>query len=127
MNRLKAIVIDEFKRVGLWVLIVIFVIGAIFLYWFGFGLKGSESDRLKTIAIGDQIVHILKQYYAEHNRYPDQLSEVGSISAPAWGEDWEYKTYSNGKSFSLCVGYKDYGEASYPVMCYDPNGWIYDN
>jgi hypothetical protein len=95
-----------------------------FLYWFA---QDSDSSRLETIVIGNEIVGKLQQYFVEHGRYPDHLDALGKIASPKWGDNWEYKCDSKGKTFSLCVGYKDYGDALYPVMVYDPNGWIYDN
>lgn len=108
-----------------WIVVIFCLLaGLAFLYFFK---HDDDSSRLETIAIGNEIVGKLQQYFVEHGRYPDRLDILGTLHPPKWGEGWKYECGTKGKTFSLSVGYKNYGDDLYPVMIYDPNGWVYDN
>ena len=109
------------------IIVLIFIVAvAIFSNWY-FPRK-SEANRLKTIAIGDEIVNALEAYRLEHGQYPSSLEMLvpkylDKIKSPPWGNSgWQYM----GSPIGLTVGYKSHG-GLYPNMSYhSKHGWIHD-
>ena len=113
-----------------WIVIIsLLLIGLIFLLN-KYVPRSLEVDQTETMAIGDEIVKALDNYFGDHSRYPNSLESLvpnylDQIKLPKWGEKWEYK--SDEKSFWLEVGYKSFGSTkNYPVMYYTPQGWVVD-
>ena len=88
-----------------------------------------ESDRLETIAIGDEILKALEACFADHNQYPASLEALvpkylDTVKEPPWGDSgWIYDAQIG----KISVGYKHRHGSCYPVMYYRSGyGWVYD-
>lgn len=62
----------------------------------------------RTKERGEVVVGALEAYRAQVGRYPDSLPQlvpalIDSVPAPAWGDHWSYRTFSDGAHAELYV------------------------
>lgn len=86
------------------VALAVFAAGAVVYAW----AHRDEADIDRTRMQGSDIVQALERYRSDEGSYPASLDALvpaylADIPQPAWGEEWTYRTFSDGAHCELYV------------------------